>query len=105
MLRTFFFKRYEIENYDELGIYEALDVVSAIEYMFEAVDHGKRVIGGDIVEFKDGGYYLSYNNWSSSKDKTPQQTLEDALNYLRKYLSYNLKNYSFKVCVSIESDD
>lgn len=99
MKKVFFLKSYDVQDLHEIGINSyAFDIVSAIEYMYEAVDYGKLILGGDIIEIKDHKPHLSYDNWYTQKS-TPEETLQDALSFLRKYLERNYTEYPWRICI------
>ncbi len=100
--KTFFSKEYDVIDLHDSGISNyAFDIISSIEYMFEATLCGKRVLGGDIITIHNGTYSESNDSWYSNK-KTPDETLSDALKFLKIYLERNHKNLDWKVCVVIQ---
>jgi hypothetical protein len=100
--KIFFSKEYEVIDLHDSGICNyAFDIISAIEYMYEATSCGKLILGGDIVILNDGVYTESYDSWYSDK-RTPDETLSDALKYLRIYLERNHKELNWKICIVIQ---
>ena len=101
MRKKFLEREYEVVDLKEIGCNEyAFDLVSAIAFLYEAASCGKRILGGDIIEKVGDHWSVSNDNWYSEKE-TPEETLDDALNYLRNYLDRNYKLYPWKVSIVI----
>ena len=66
----------------------AFDLVTSIRFMYCAVEHGVRILGGDILRQEGGKWWPCGDNWYSDASN-PQETLQDALDYLKRYLASN----------------
>ena len=92
--------KYESIDLSKAGINNlAFDLPYAIVYMCEAVSKGKKILGGDIVVFKNGMWTEGDDNWYSDKI-SPVDTLTDAIAYLTLYCKNSKKHFSdWKVSV------
>ena len=77
------YKVYDLRQYGLKGLY--FDLVSAIDFMCCAVDHGEKILGGDIIILEGKDYIESDNNWYS-EEETPEKSLKTAIDYLHRYL-------------------
>ena len=91
---------YEVIDLKEYGINNiAFDLPSAVSYMYEAVNKGFLILGGDIIISSQGKFFESDDNWYSNK-KIPMDTMQDALNYLSRYWkNCNIKNSEWYITV------
>ena len=103
MIRTFFEKKYDVVDLNGInGSNEyAFDLISALEFMYEAVANGHKILGGDIYVYDEKGRLtLSCDNWYSEKE-SPQETLDDAMDYLKIYFENSYNSYPWKIVVVI----
>ena len=101
MKKTFFNREYDVIDLSHLGINNfAFDLISSIQFMYDAISNGYRILGGDIITDINGQLELSIDNWYS-QSKDPQETFFCALDYLKKYVQYNsLINWKVAVVTS-----
>ena len=98
---VFWGKEYEVIDLHSMGIDNyAFDIVSAISYMYEAVAHKNAILGGDILCFENDEYNFTCDNWYSEKIQ-PSETLNDALEYLKKYCAYHPNVSKWVIAITI----
>ena len=101
MIIKVFKKTYDVQDLSKIGINNyAFDLVSAIEFMYECVENKIRILGGDIINIKNGKASLSYDNWYS-QNFVAEESLIDALNFLRHYYETK-KGESWKIAITID---
>ena len=101
MQKVFWNNEYDVIDLSCMGVNNyAFDIVSAISYMYEAVEHKNAILGGDIVSCENEEYAYTYDNWYSKKIQ-PSETLEDALEYLKKYCSLHPDVSKWRVVVVV----
>lgn len=99
MKRELYGKMFEMTDLREQGIRDLVfDLIPAIEFMFLAIKHGEKILGGDIV-IKDSNnqYCISFDNWYSKSD-SPEESFVEALDFLELIMK-NKKNADWKVIV------
>jgi hypothetical protein len=99
--KTFWDNEFElIDLSDEFNNDLIFDLISAIKFMYLAVEHNELVLGGDIYwKDKNGDYVSGCENWYCD-EPDPQKTLLVALDYLNNCVKIN-PNIDWKVSVSI----
>ena len=99
MLKKFWNHVYDVIDLHEHGINNyAFDIVSAIMFLCEAASHDIIILGGDILNYQNAKYIESCYNWHS-ESVNPTESLEDAVNYLRKYLLRENADHLVKISV------
>lgn len=92
--------QYEVVELKKYGINNiAFDLPSAVSYMYEAVNNGMLILGGDIIVYDHGEFVESSDNWYSNK-KQPMDTMQDALDYLSSYWNNcNMKTFPWYIAI------
>ena len=101
MKKVFWGKEFEVIDLHSIGIDNyAFDIVSAISYMYEAVAHRNAILGGDMLYFENDECTLTDDNWYSEKIQ-PLETLNDALEFLKKHCKYHPNVSKWVIAITI----
>ena len=89
MKKILYGKEFETIDLSEIGINNyTFDLITTIQFLTESVKNDDRILGGEIIFFKNGSFCVSYDNWYC-KGKSPRVTYDESIKYLKKYLKVN----------------
>lgn len=100
MIKRFWDQEFEVIDLREQGYNTPVFTFNiAVKFMRCAVEHGVRILGGDLIIKKGDEFIIGHDNWYSS-DLDPKETFECALRYLKKYKQRNGKQVWFVAVVT-----